>query len=202
MSANDKLRDEGDVAREPVPEFSRRGSWPIAFVIAALIALAVIPTAMSWQVSRERSDLRNTTRPARTWLARVHFSLAMAATAVRNYLVTGDTAQIRAYEKARADEERAYLLLQPLLARLGDSVSNQFEALRQMSKAWHELTRALCVVTTKTDNPNFCAANASRALWSAPRSWTRRSHAKPHDVRTHSCDASVRRCSSRTVRSW
>jgi signal transduction histidine kinase len=145
MSANGrKPRDWKAVAGEKVPELTKRGSWPIVFVIAALTVLAVVPTAMTWQVSRVRNELRNVTRPARAWLSEVHVGLALSATAVRTFLVTGDPAQIAAYDSAKAREARAYQELEPLLARMGPDVRQRFQSLRNISQAWHDLdSRAL-----------------------------------------------------------
>src|SRR4030095_1832325 len=105
MAANGK-KSHGwkAVAGAKVPDLSRGGAGPIVFVIGALIVLTVVPTAMTWQVSRVRNELRNTTRPARAWLSQVHVGLALAATAVRTFLVNGDTSQITAYEAAKARE--------------------------------------------------------------------------------------------------
>jgi signal transduction histidine kinase len=139
MSADSRSRGESSGARQQVRELSSRGSRPIVFVIASLIILAVVPTAMTWQVSRVRNELRNTTRPARAWLSHVHVGLALAATAVRTYLVTRDPAQITAYEQAKAQEANAYQQLEPLLADMGPDVRERFESLRQISKEWHDL---------------------------------------------------------------
>ena len=123
MSANGKKsHDWKAAAGEKHPGLSKSGAGPIVFVIAALTVLAVVPTAMTYQVSRVRNELRNTTRPARAFLSEVHVGLALAATAVRTFLVNGDTSQITAYEAAKAREALAYQSLEPLMAEMGKDV--------------------------------------------------------------------------------
>ena len=147
---DDPVRHASPPPRVQAARITSRAPWPILFVIAALIALAVVPTAMRLQVSRVRNELQKTTRPARQWLTEVHIGLAQAAGAVRNYLITGDTAEIAIYEKAREREESAYEHLEPLLAQIGGPVKERFDALRQISQDWHETN--LHVLKTHDNN--------------------------------------------------
>ncbi|HEU0299498.1 MAG TPA: HAMP domain-containing sensor histidine kinase [Longimicrobium sp.] len=112
------------------------GRLAMFFVFVALAVLAVVPALLQRRLAplREQAEAAD---EARTLVTRVQFALAAQTSALRDALLTPDSADPRLYLEAAALERSAYPPLDSLTARLSDSARAAFVRLRSLSAAWH-----------------------------------------------------------------
>ena len=96
------------------------------FVVAALLLLAMVPTAIGWYIDQRRREIRELTRPARSWVTEAHVAMNQAAMAVRGFVRSRDSVYVGSYLSARGLEQRAYAQLQPLARSLGGRIEYEF----------------------------------------------------------------------------
>ena len=123
--------------REP-PE-AREPRWPLAFVIAALLALGLVPLAVGRRVAEVEREIDQVLEPARQHaldLALVH---ARQIARFQSYLMTGDELSLARYQEARASERASYDALVALADQLELDVRNKLAALYAVSSSWHVL---------------------------------------------------------------
>ena len=113
------------------------------FVVAALLMLAIVPTAIGWYIDQRRRDIRELTRPARSWVTEAHVAMNQAGMAVRGFVSSRDSVFVGGYLSARGREQRAYAQLQPLADSLGRRIRYEFSRLQRASAAWHREGDAL-----------------------------------------------------------
>ena len=112
------------------------GRLAMLFVFVALAVLAVVPTLLQRRLAplREQAEAAD---QARTLVTRVQFALAAQTSALRDALLTPDSAHPRLYAEAAALERSAYPALDSLTSRLSDSARATLLRLRGLSDAWH-----------------------------------------------------------------
>ncbi|MGH9423150.1 MAG: hypothetical protein ACRD3J_24450, partial [Thermoanaerobaculia bacterium] len=132
-------------------------AWvPLAAVIVALFALVMLPLLRTMQVRPLYDEMRTVTEPSRNLLSRVHVSLAMEQSLLRDYVEGGDSVAVDRYRKAVEDERAAYAGLAPLMDRLGPEVQSDFKQVRELERVWHseiEVTLAQPGGSTRTRDP-------------------------------------------------
>lgn len=117
-----------------------RLSWtyrvPVVFVVLTLMALLIVP----WLVQRRVNALRQeivVSEPARTVVMRWQFNLVREMAALSELLVSGDTAQVRAYTTALQEERELHRRAAQLVRPLGPDVVEQFAEARTLAERWH-----------------------------------------------------------------
>jgi len=105
--------------------------------MAALFALVMLPVLRTMQVRPLYDDMRTLTEPSRNFLIRVHVSLALEQSLLRDFLERNDSVAASRYRKAVEDERAAYAGLTPLVARLGPNAQSEFGQVRELERAWH-----------------------------------------------------------------
>ena len=124
-----------------MPSFALRQAWsawspPIALV-AALCVLVVLPVARVRYVQPLYDDMRTVTEPSRSLVTRIHVSLALEGSMVRDYASTRDNLVAQRYHAAEVEENIATNELEPLISRLGPSVRREFADFNTLQTAWH-----------------------------------------------------------------
>lgn len=116
----------------------RAGVLALVFILVSLAALLVAPAVLQLRIDRIRAEVDAAADPARTLVTGVQFALARQMSALRGYLITGDSSFLATYEGASRQELQAYGRLEPLSRRLGDDVLERFVVVRTLSSRWHE----------------------------------------------------------------
>jgi signal transduction histidine kinase len=116
----------------------RAGVLAFAFILLSLLALLVAPALLQRRIDRIRAEVDAGADPARTLVTGVQFGLARQMSALRGYLITGDSRFLATYEGASRQERAAYERLEPLARTLGDEVLERFVVVRTLSERWHE----------------------------------------------------------------
>src|SRR5262245_19209757 len=101
--------------RTPPPRAPRTA---ITVIIAALVILGSLPILTNLYSRSAREDLRNLIEPARNLVTDIHVSLALGASALRDYLSTDDIKFLRDYRYHSQQEISASRALTPLATRL------------------------------------------------------------------------------------
>ena len=130
----DARNDSERLLRADHPRLTRLAH---GFVVAALLMLAIVPTAIGWYIDQRRREIRELTRPARSWVTEAHVAMNQAAMAVRGFMSTRDSVYVGGYLSARDREQRAYTQLQPVAQSLGGRIQYEFSRLQRASAAWH-----------------------------------------------------------------
>ena len=121
----DRAADEGARA-------DRLSIGALAFVILALIALALIPALMLDRVSRANDDLARTTLPAYNALNEFMVAMEQRVVANRSSLMTGESYYDAQYEAAVRRETRALGAVRELGPSLGPAFERDLAALLRL----------------------------------------------------------------------
>lgn len=114
-------------------------SWlPLAAVIAALVALVALPILRTMQLRPLYDQMRDVSGPSRTLLIRIHSSLALEQSLLRDFVEAGDTVAVVRYATAVAEERAAYAELALLVRKLGPQIERDFKQHLELEKAWHD----------------------------------------------------------------
>lgn len=108
----------------------------MAFVLAALVALAAVPFLLQSRLGPLR-DQAESADEARTYVTRVQFALARQMSALRGALLTPDPRYLSLHEQALALERSAYPPLDSLTAGLSAPVREALVRMRTLSDEWH-----------------------------------------------------------------
>lgn len=120
----------------PLNEAAWAGRLAMLFVLVALLVLAVVPALLQRRLEPLRKQAEAADE-ARTLVTRVQFALAAQTSALRDALLTPDSADPRPYMEAAALERSAYPPLDSLTAQISDSARATLARLRTLSAAWH-----------------------------------------------------------------
>lgn len=116
----------------------RGGALALAFVLVSLAASLLAPFVLQQRIDALRAEIDSRADPARTLVTGVQFALARQMSALRGYLITGDSLYLASYADASAQEREDHRLLEPLARRLGGEVFERFVVMRTLSGQWHE----------------------------------------------------------------
>ncbi len=133
---------------QPIPDSplaatisSPKTSWttllPLVAVIAALVALVLVFVQVERRTRDLREELAEIAEPAGTHAYDLQRIYALQISVKRGFLLTGETSLLDRYRELRADEERVYAQLVPLIEQLGPDAEKLFAALRTQAPRWH-----------------------------------------------------------------
>lgn len=112
----------------------------VAFVVATLVALVLVPWAVQRRVDAVRAEIQ-ASEPARTLVMRWQFNLVREMAALSELLLSGDTAQSRTYLAAWTAERTIYQQVEPLAEQMGPPVVAAFVEARTLALQWHDRVR-------------------------------------------------------------
>lgn len=119
--------------------------FAVAFLLG-LGALLLVPVGFARRQESLTGERQRLLEPASSVANALPVAFALQATSARALLAV-DAAEhepfVRAYERARAEEERALSRLRPHEAQLSPAVQEALEELRRSSANWHVLAEAL-----------------------------------------------------------
>jgi signal transduction histidine kinase len=122
-----------------IPRKPRRlGALALAFVLLSLAASLLAPVLLQRRIDQIRTEVDESADPARTLVTGIQFALARQMSALRGYLIAGDSQFLSLYEEASRQEGEAHGRLEPLARRLGGDVLERFVVMRTLSGRWHE----------------------------------------------------------------
>jgi len=130
---------------------------PLAFVILALLALALLPVLMHSRTRDMQSLVIEEISPARRHLAAIQLALAREMSGLRGFLLTGEEAFLEQYVERREAESRYFEQLMPHVQRLGPEVLERAEALRGATERWHASADETQIVQRRVVPPAFIA---------------------------------------------
>lgn len=135
----------------------RLASVALAFVLLSLAASLLAPVVLQRRIDRIRAEVDAGADPARTLVTGVQFTLARQMSALRGYLITGDTGFLATYADASQQEGEAHRLLEPLARRLGEDVFERFVVMRTLSGQWHQEVTAEEISRDRQRSPSSLA---------------------------------------------
>jgi signal transduction histidine kinase len=110
---------------------------PLGLVTVALIALVVVPLTAEWYTRPLFDELRTVAAPAQQLLTRVHVTLALEGSTLRDFAETGNPAFAARYRDAMAREVEAQAGFAEVAGRLGPLVEQRYAALSDAARRWH-----------------------------------------------------------------
>lgn len=116
----------------------RLSSLALFFVLLSLAASLLAPVLLQRRIDRIRAQVDDAADPARTLVTGIQFALAREMSALRGFVITGDSAFLETYEDASRQEREAYARLEPLVGGLGNRVLERYVELRTLSRRWHD----------------------------------------------------------------
>lgn len=116
----------------------RIGSVALAFVLVSLAASLLAPVMLQRRIDRIRAEVDTGADPARTLVTGIQFALARQMSALRGYLITGDSLFLALYADASRREHESHRVLEPLARGLDEDVFERFVVMRTLSARWHE----------------------------------------------------------------
>lgn len=140
------------------PQLARRSTSVVllAFVILTIAALVLVPIAVDRYTRPFHDEMRSVIEPGRGLVTEIQLALALEGSILHDLFDTGDTLLIGRYREARRREAVANERLARLTGRLGISVQERYDALRQLEQRWHVLVE------------QFIPPNATNASMSDP----------------------------------
>lgn len=133
--------------------FPGAGTFPVAFVVLAVVALFVVPFLMGRRAARAQREVAETLEPASVLATRLSLKQALEMSLFQAYLMTEESEYQRRYDEAQRQEDTLYAQLQRTVAGLDlQGVPEQLAALSTDAEAWHLLQQ-----------PAFGSAQARRA---------------------------------------
>jgi signal transduction histidine kinase len=132
----------------------RAGVLALVFILLSLVALLVAPAVLQLRIDRIRAEVDAAADPARTLVTGIQFTLARQMSALRGYLITGDSSFLATYGDASRQEVQAYGQLEPLARRLGGDVLESFVVVRTLSSRWHEEVTAEEISRDRRSSPS------------------------------------------------
>jgi signal transduction histidine kinase len=109
----------------------------LAFVVLAIVALALVPVAVDRYTRPLNDEMRSITEPGRGLVTEIQLALALEGSILHDFFDTGDTVLIGRYRQARQREVTANERLARLTGRLGPTVQERYDVLRQLERQWH-----------------------------------------------------------------
>jgi signal transduction histidine kinase len=104
-----------------------------AFVIAALVALALAPALVLERMSAAARELTTTLLPVHDRLRQVALAMEQQSAALRGFLLSGNPRYRDQLEAAQELEAAALHDLEPLLPRISPALAESFDALQRLS---------------------------------------------------------------------
>ena len=132
------------------PQRERRSIWrvgtestwttvlPVAFIIASLLSLVVLPIVVSNHTATMRREIAQQAEPARRTANEVQIDLASELNKIVAYQVTGQEQYRKDYARLVSEQASDYQTLQRLAPALNDDVARDLATLMQQTTRWHQ----------------------------------------------------------------
>lgn len=114
----------------------------LGFVVASLIALAVVPVLMNRWIAVHHNEIETVTQPARVLVTAAESHLAHEVSLTRGFLLTGDRAFLVRYREVQEDHRTLYDELRPLVRRIGPRAHASFVEVERVVQERDEATAA------------------------------------------------------------
>lgn len=119
------------------PESTWTTVLPVAFIIASLLTLAVLPVVFSRRTQRMRREITAVAEPARREANEIQMDLWGELDKVIAYQVTGQVHYRDDYNRLVVQQQQDYALLKRIGPQLGPEVEGQLALLISTTSAWH-----------------------------------------------------------------
>src|SRR5438270_2967235 len=110
---------------------------PVIFVIASLLALAVLPVIVGAHTARMRDEITRIAEPARGAANDIQVGLSAELDKVIAFQVTGEAQYRNDYRKLLDQQVRDYAALRSLGPQLGEDVNRDLKTLIASTQRWH-----------------------------------------------------------------
>jgi len=132
-----------------LPHRERRSIWrvgtestwttvlPVAFIIASLLSLVVLPIVVSTHTARMRREIALNAEPARRIANEVQIDLAAELNEIIAFQVTGQPQYRNEYTRLVSEQNNDYAQLKRLAPQLNSDVANDLNALMAQTNTWH-----------------------------------------------------------------
>ena len=110
---------------------------PVAFIIASLLSLAVLPVVFSHRTQKMRSEITSVAEPARRAANEIQLNLWGEFDKVIAFQVTGQAHFRDDYNQFAIQQQKDYELLKTIKLQLGPEVDSQLALLVSSTSAWH-----------------------------------------------------------------
>jgi signal transduction histidine kinase/cell division protein FtsB len=112
---------------------------PVAFIIASLLSLVVLPLVFSNHTRQMRHEISSVAEPARRAANEIQMALAAELDGIIAYQATSGQVQFRDRYIAKIEQQRKdYIRLRQLGPQLGVDVGQRLNALVKEGSEWHE----------------------------------------------------------------
>jgi signal transduction histidine kinase len=115
----------------------RTSAGLLAFVVLTIVALVLVPIGVDRYTRPLQDEVRTVTEPGRGLVTEIQLALALEGSILHDLFDTGDTALVGRYREARRREAIANERLARLTGRLGPTVQERYDFLRQLERRWH-----------------------------------------------------------------
>jgi len=120
------------------PESTWTTVLPVAFIIASLLSLVLLPIIVSNHTRRMRDEIKRLSQPAHQAANRMQIDLSKELDNVIAFQVTGQSQYRDAYERLVKDQENNRKTLAKLAPTLGSDVTTGLAGLVTQTEEWHE----------------------------------------------------------------
>lgn len=119
------------------PESTWTTVLPVAFIIASLISLVILPIVVANHTARMRDEITRLAEPARRTANEVQLDVSSELDKILAYQVTGQRQYRDSFIALINEESRDYRELGRLAPQLNPEVNKELEALIARTNAWH-----------------------------------------------------------------
>jgi signal transduction histidine kinase len=119
------------------PESTWTTILPVAFIIASLISLVILPIVVEKHTARMRDEISRLAEPARRTANEVQMDVSSELDKIIAFQVTGQRQYRKAFVDLIAEEARDYQALGRLAPQLNPEVNHDLEALVARTNTWH-----------------------------------------------------------------
>src|SRR5213075_1780395 len=119
------------------PESTWTTVLPVAFIIASLISLVILPIVVEKHTARMRDEITRLAEPARRTANEVQMDVSSELDKIIAFQVTGQRQYRKAFVDLIAEEARDYQALGRLAPQLNPQVNHDLEALVARTNTWH-----------------------------------------------------------------
>jgi PAS domain S-box-containing protein len=135
-------RHASSTSDAPGADYSRRehsATLALGFIVFVLLGMAVAPFLMAGFIEARRAKIVRVIEPARDLADEIDQALAQQSSAIRGYLLIGDSTFLAEYRQAHQEQSQAHALLALLAGSLGPEVHRALATLEDRSGAWRSL---------------------------------------------------------------
>ncbi|HXG58312.1 MAG TPA: GAF domain-containing sensor histidine kinase [Thermoanaerobaculia bacterium] len=129
--------------RRSLLRISPESTWttilPVAFIIASLLSLVILPIVVSSHTARMREEITRVAEPARRAANRIQVDLASELDRIIAYQVTGQAHYRTGYLELVRSQKRNRIALERLAPKLGGEIAKELSSVFAETERWHTL---------------------------------------------------------------